>query len=55
MPVLQRHEIKCTAQLLENNNKDLSVLFFGSIHYPDSFDYGQPYIVAKSFRILDSR
>lgn len=52
LQVLHRHEIRYTIHASEKRDEDLSVLLFSSVHFPDSYDYGQPYIVAKSFEML---
>jgi hypothetical protein len=53
LPVLQRHKIKYKIETLQTKPEHPLVLLFSSKHYPDSYDYGQPYIVATSFEQLE--
>ena len=54
LPVLHRHEIRCSIETSPKNEEESSVLLFSSEHFPDNYDYGQPYIVAKSFEVIES-
>ena len=50
--VLERHHVKYTVNETQQNQK-LSVLFFGSPDFPDNYNYGQPFVTAESFEILE--
>jgi hypothetical protein len=51
--VLERHNVKYTVNETQQNQK-LSALFFGSADFPDNYNYGQPFVAAESFEILES-
>ena len=55
LKVLERHEIYYKVDLPIEGTEECSVLLFSSRHFPDNYDYGQPYIVAKSFELLESK
>jgi hypothetical protein len=51
--VLERHNVKYTVNETQQNQK-FSALFFGSADFPDNYNYGQPFVAAASFEILES-
>ena len=53
LPVFQRHNINYKIKDLQPKLGHYSVLLFSSAHHSDSHDYGQPYIVANSFELLE--
>ena len=53
--VMQRHSIKCIPKSTYEDCRNLSLLLFTSVDYPDNRDYGQPFIAAKSFEIIESK
>lgn len=51
--ILERHNVSFTVNETQQN-RQLSALFFGSVDFPDNYNYGQPFVVAESFEILES-
>ena len=50
--IFQQHNVKYTVNETQQNQK-LSALIFGSADFPDNYNYGQPFVAAESFEILD--
>ena len=51
--ILERYNVGYTINSLQQN-RQLSALFFGSPDFPDIYNYGQPFVIAESFSILQS-
>jgi len=51
--VLQKHNITYTVNETQPNRL-LSALVFTSRHFPDGYNYGQPYVTAKTFELIES-
>jgi len=51
--VFERHNVKYTINETQQNQQ-LSALFFGSVDFPDNYNYGQPYVAAETFEIIES-
>jgi hypothetical protein len=53
LSVFQRHELNYKIKDLQPKLGHYSVLLFSSAHHSDNYDYGQPYVVATSFELLE--
>ena len=51
--IFERFHIKYTVNETQQNQQ-FSALFFGSVDFPDHYNYGQPFVAAGSFEILES-
>ena len=53
LKIFERHNVSYTVNETQQNQQ-LAALFFGSADFPDHYNYGQPYVAAKKFEILES-
>ena len=51
--VFQKHKITYTVNATQTNRL-LSALFFTNRDFPDGYNYGQPYVTAESFELIES-
>ena len=51
--ILQQHNVKYTVNVTQQY-RQLSALFFGSVDFPDNYNYGQLYVAAESFEVIES-
>jgi hypothetical protein len=51
--VMQRHEIKCITKSTQKDWRNLSLLLFTSVDFSDNYDFGQPFIAAESFELIE--
>jgi hypothetical protein len=51
--VFQRHGVDYTLNTTQQNQQELFALLFSNNDFSDSYDYGQPFVVAESFEIIE--